>query len=120
MCATAEVERAVQYRVRVKLCASDDKRELGFGRGIVMLLEGVERLGSLNAIAKEMGMAYSKAWTVVKRTEEEFGVELLVREGQRGSTVTEQARLLMACYHEMLRTGDEAVKAVFEKHYGGA
>lgn len=110
----------MQYRVRVKLCVGDDKRELGFGRGIVMLLEGVDRLGSLNAVAREMGMAYSKAWTVVKRTEKEFGLELLVRDSRRGSALTEQARELIARYREMLEAGDEAVKAVYNKYYGDA
>lgn len=110
----------MRYRVSVKLCASDDRSELGFGRGIVMLLEGVERLGSLNAIAREMGMAYSKAWSVVRRTEKEFGLQLLERDGPRGSALTGDASRLMAHYREMLEAGSAAVNAVFERYYGNA
>ena len=40
-----------------------------FGRGIADLCLGVRETGSLNAAAKGMGMAYSKAWRIIKETE---------------------------------------------------
>ena len=36
--------------------------EKAFGPGMVMLLREVERTGSLQKAAKNMNMAYSKAW----------------------------------------------------------
>ena len=39
-----------------------------FGRGIASLCLGVRETGSLNAAAKGMGMAYSKAWRIIKDT----------------------------------------------------
>ena len=39
-----------------------------FGRGIASLCIGVRDTGSLNAAAKSMGMAYSKAWRIIKDT----------------------------------------------------
>lgn len=53
----------------------------GFGPGTAQLLRGVERYGSLNRAAKEMGMAYSKAWTGIKNLEELFGFSLMERHG---------------------------------------
>ena len=41
-----------------------------FGPGVAMLIEGVKRTGSLSSAAKEIGMAYSKAWRIIKRSEE--------------------------------------------------
>ena len=48
-----------------------------FGPGIAELLEGVDREGSLRAAACGMGMAYSKAWTALRRCEETLKVPLL-------------------------------------------
>lgn len=41
----------------------------------------VERLGSLNKAAADMGMAYSKAWRIVKQAEEGLDVALFLRQG---------------------------------------
>ena len=52
----------MRCRTIIKFRNSDDPNDLGFGRGIVQLLEGVEELGSINRATASMGMAYSKAW----------------------------------------------------------
>ena len=69
----------MECKVMLRLSSTGDRRGLGFGRGIVQLLEGVDRTGSLFAVAREIGMAYSKAWRLIKDTEE-FGVGLLNRD----------------------------------------
>ena len=56
----------------------------GFGKGIEMLLLGVDKYGSLNRAAKEMGMAYSKAWNVLRLNESEFGIKFINRNGAHG------------------------------------
>ena len=48
-----------------------------FGPGVAQLLHRVERLHSLRAAAMEMEMAYSKAWTVIKNSENALGFKLL-------------------------------------------
>ena len=55
----------------VRLSIVNPKSESGsaFGHGIAELCLGVKNLGSLNAAAKSMGMAYSKAWRIIKDTE---------------------------------------------------
>ena len=55
------------------------REEKCYGSGIHQLLQLVEELHSLRAAAQSMGMAYSKAWTVMKKCEEELGFPLLVR-----------------------------------------
>ena len=73
------------------------KRQL-FGRGIANLCLGVRETGSLNASAKGMGMAYSKAWRIVKDTEAALGIQLLDRDGAHGSTLTEAGDKLLDAY----------------------
>lgn len=99
-------------------CESDVKVRIygengtqGFGKGICQILEGVEQYGSINKATKAMGMAYSKAWKMITRTEAEFGVSLLDRYGVSGSSLTPEAKKLMRCYKEM----SAAAKAMADK-----
>ena len=48
-----------------------------FGPGVAELLERVREHRSLRAAAASMEMAYSKAWTVIKNSENALGFKLL-------------------------------------------
>ena len=72
-----------------------------FGYGCVLLLEGVAQEHSLNRAAKRLGMAYSKAWRLVKEAEGQLGVELLDRDGARGSTLTPEGEKAVAGYRAL-------------------
>ena len=48
-----------------------------FGPGIAELLERVEQTHSLRRATMDMGMAYSKAWRIVKTAENALGFPLL-------------------------------------------
>lgn len=84
-----------------------------FGRGIATLCQGVRDMGSLNASAKSMGMAYSKAWRIVKDTESALGVQLLDRDGAHGSTLTEAGNKLLDAYLAI----DKKLQEVAEKEF---
>ncbi len=43
-------------------------------------------------------MAYSKAWRIIKDTEDSLGLKLLVRDGAHGSTLTEEGSRLVDAY----------------------
>ena len=73
---------------------SQARHSPGLGHGVVELCERVERLGSLNKAAADMGMAYSKAWRIVKQAEEGLDVALFLRQGARGSCLTIRHALL--------------------------
>ena len=107
----------MRCKVTVKFLQSDEPDALGFGRGIVRLLEGVERYGSINRSTAEMGMAYSKAWRIINAIEKEFGVRLIDRDGAHGSTLTDEAKTLLSHYREALNAADEAAQRVFSKYY---
>ena len=82
-----------------------------FGRGSASLCLGVRETGSLNAAAKGMGMAYSKAWRIIKETEAALGVQLLDRDGAHGSTLTEAGDRILDAYIEL----DSRMSAMAEK-----
>ena len=79
------------------------RHSAGLGRGVVELCERVEKLGSLNKAAADMGMAYSKAWRIVKQAEDALDLPLFLRKGARGSCLTEEAQALIALYRTVER-----------------
>ncbi len=96
--------------VSVSLHCRRDGDAIGFGKGIVMLLERIEQYGSINRATADMGMAYSKAWRILKATEQEFGLTLVYRDGARGSKITEGARKLMEAYYAALEKASLAAE----------
>ena len=105
----------MRCKVNVTIIGQEGKDILGFGRGIVMLLEGVEKNGSINQATKNMGMAYSKAWKIIKTTEKEMGVKLLDRAEANTSVLTPEARNLIAIYKEAQEAAAKAAAEVLEK-----
>ena len=83
-----------------------------FGPGVVRLLCHIRSGLSLNKAAREMRMAYSKAWRIVKEAEKEFGFPLLEssiggRDGG-GSRLTSRGESVLDAYllieHQLLET----------------
>lgn len=87
--------------IRLSFRTSVDDHGSMYGRGIAELCRGIRATGSLNKATKEMGMAYSKAWRIIKHTEEELGIQLLERQGAHGSCLTEQGLALLEAYDEL-------------------
>jgi molybdate transport system regulatory protein len=97
--------------------SSEDRNVLGFGGVTVTLLEGIEKYGSINQATKVLGIAYSNAWKIINKTEDELGVTLITRKGCLGSQLTDEAKVLIANYKEMVASAQKAVAMVFDKHY---
>lgn len=93
-----------EFEVEVKLIIKNrnaSPHAAAMGRGIVTLCRLVDETGSLNKAAQEMGMAYSKAWSIIKHTEEAFGFSLFIRKGNKGSELTPEGRRIMGVYDEI-------------------
>ena len=79
-----------------------------FGPGVAQLLRRVEEKHSLRAAAISMGMAYSKAWTIIKTAEKELGFDLLVSttggKNGGGASLSQQAISLLAAYEQYCTT----------------
>jgi molybdate transport system regulatory protein len=87
--------------VKVYIYDGDEKF---FGEGPLNLLKGIEKYSSLRAAANEMGMAYTKAFKLIKTAEEHLGFALTQKHigGTHGggSTLTDQAREFIEKYEE--------------------
>ncbi len=98
-----------------------DQNGKAFGDGPHELLKRVEETGSLHKAAVQMGMAYSKAWKLIRMIEQRLGFRLLEREvGGRwggGSRITPQAEAMMSCYEAFREEAQEAVKVIFQKRF---
>ena len=109
-------------RVTVRLSVTNPSFEgdSAFGPGIAELCLGVRETGSLYAAAKRMKMAYSKAWRVMKNTEEMLGTPLLERDGARGSCLTPQGAALLDTYLEVDAWVGEQAQRLFDERMAGA
>ena len=105
----------------VKLSIGSDETNAVFGRGVAMLCRGVRDDGSLNKAAKNMGMAYSKAWKMLKGAEKEWGFALTDREtGGKdggGSTLTPQAERLIEAYEGFKKDAVDHLDQLFAQYF---
>lgn len=73
-----------------------------FGPGVAVLLHRVRELHSLRAAAMSIGMAYSKAWTILKNAQQSLGFKLLdsTTGGKHGggATLTPEGEKLLEVY----------------------
>ena len=99
--------------IRLAVKSEDADSNSQFGRGVANLCLGVRELGSLNAAAKGMKMAYSKAWRIIKETEAALDMQLLDRDGAHGSTLTKEGDKLLDAYLEI----DAKLQAIAEEEF---
>ena len=92
-----------------------------FGPGVAELLHRVDECHSLRAAAQAMEMAYSKAWTVIHRSEALLGFPLLHSstggKNGGGAVLTDRARQLLTAYDaycvELRRLANEKFEEMF-------
>ena len=111
------MKTANDLRLTVTLRLLDDGGQRRFGPGVAVLLEEVREKRSLRAAAGSMGMAYSKAWRIVRDAEEALNCKLLRstiggRHGG-GAALTEEAEALLTAY-QLLR---DEVSAFAQERY---
>ena len=97
------------------------RNEKCFGPGVAQLLRQVQVTHSLRGAAMAMGMAYSKAWTVMRRSEQELGFPLLVyttggRHGG-GAALTPEAETLLEAYERYCKKIRETAETCFQEEF---
>ena len=110
-------KRDLTPMVRLSIANSADNSGSLFGPGVARLCLGVRERGSLNAAAKDMKMAYSKAWRIIKETEAALGMQLLDRDGAHGSTLTEEGNKLLDTYLEIDAKLQKVAEQEFAKRF---
>lgn len=93
-----------------------------FGEGLFLLLQGVERLGSIAQAAKSLGMSYRQAWGHVRKVEQRLGVKLLERqvggEAGGGAKLTPAGRDWVDRYRRFQAEVSRAVAEAFQHFFG--
>lgn len=107
----------LHYHVTLRLF----RDEKGFGPGPMRLLRGIERTGSLQQSAEQMGMAYSKAWKMLRALEAEWGFAMTEKHaggaGGGGSSLTPACLDLLSRYERMLAAVERQAALSFEEHF---
>lgn len=109
--------KEMNYNLSVRFF-TDDK---AFGPGIAQLLHRVEELHSLRSAAASMEMAYSKAWTIIKNSENALGYPLLTSviggKNGGGAELTPEGAELLRKYdtfcEELRQYGDTLFSKMF-------
>ena len=102
---------------RVRIKGKDSDSNAYFGRGVADLLHGIESYHSLNLSAQYMGMAYSKAWRIIRQAEETLDVQLLYSMGKKGSKLTPEGERLLKVYERAEEEASKVVCGIFEEYY---
>lgn len=109
----------VFLKFKVWLENTDGEGILGDGK--FELIDQIDQLGSLKAAADKIGISYRKAWGNVKDAEERLGFQLVEkhRGGQHGgnSTLTDEGKILIEAYKELLVEFDEAIYQITKKFF---
>ncbi len=95
--------------IKVKLISDDDKTL--FCPGAAELFGCIEKEGSVSKGAKLMGLSLSKAWKIIKRTEEAAGEPMI--ECVQGGAGGGRSKLTESCINLLKRY--ESIKAELEK-----
>jgi molybdate transport system regulatory protein len=95
---------------------------LMFGPGMHELLGRVATTGSLHKACKQMGMSYTKAWHLLRETEEHLGRKLVDRQvggaSGGGTSLTPVGRELVERFAVFMAETDAAMQTAFERSFG--
>lgn len=105
---------------RTRLWIQDEKGSIIFGTGRVRILKAIDRTGSMNQAAKEMGMSYRTIWGKMHDTQKRLGVNLIeTGAGQkRGSKLTAEGRRLIERFETWHDQTVASADKLFDKLFG--
>ena len=105
--------------IKFKVWLEDKKGESLLGDGRLRLLREIERTGSLNAAAEQLGLSYRDAWGRIRKLEQRLGSPVLERriggEGGGGSNLTPDAKKLIEKYEKIRGRTEKYACAEFSR-----
>ena len=114
------MKKELHLKLTIRLFTDDNQR--CFGPGIATLLERVRAHKSLRSAAASMGMAYSKAWRIIRTAEDVFGCKLLESTvgGQHGggAVLTPEAERILAAYRDYQADVEQYARGKFDEAFG--
>lgn len=97
------------------------KEEIFFGPGVFSILKLTQQYESLNAAAKKMNLSYSKAFKMIKGTEEALGFKLLDRKiggsNGGGSTLTPECIEFLDNFDAFDKELNEISSELFKEYF---
>src|SRR5690554_3099413 len=85
------------------------------GPGKVDLMEQIDKLGSISAAGRALGMSYRRAWALVEESNALFGSPLIEKhhggKAGGGASLTAFGRTVVEHYRELERTTVEATRS---------
>ena len=109
----------VPFHYSLKLCLANEEKF--FGPGTTTLLRLISEHGSIRLAAKEMNMAYSKAWKMLKKAEENLGFPLLNSQiggkGGGGTTLTNECIYFLETYSDFEKECFALTDQLFKKYF---
>lgn len=110
-------QTSFHYAFKLSL-AADEKF---FGPGISQLLQLIAQHGSIRIATREMNMAYSKAWKMLKTAEKSLGFPLLESQiggkGGGGTKLTPACVLFLENYLKFQAECHELTSQLFNKYF---
>lgn len=115
-------KRRLGLQVDSKVWIEDADGNYLFGYGIASILEGIERLGSISAVAAERERSYRYIWGRIRNAEEILGVKLVETtiggQDQRRSHLTDHGRRWLQGFTRVRAAVKKAASTYFDKHLG--
>lgn len=110
-------DKTLKFHARIRVYYE----ERSFGPGVAQLMRLVKEYGSVSAACKDMGMAYSKAWKMIKNAERDLGITLM--EGTRGgesggrTIITQEGEEFLARYTAFEEEAMMELEKLFRRHF---
>ncbi len=109
-------------KINSKTWIEDEEGSYLFGFGIAAILEGIEKHGSISAVATDRGRSYRYVWGRIRKAEEALGTKLvettLGGRSARRAELTEEGRRWMRGFHEVRKAVKRAATRSYDKHFG--
>jgi len=105
---------------RTRLWIQDESGEIVFGIGRVRILKAIDKTGSMNKAAKQLGMSYRTIWGKVHDTEKRLGVKLIettVGSTDGGSVLTKESRNIIGMFEKWHDETIEYADKTFKKDF---
>jgi molybdate transport system regulatory protein len=96
----------------------DEDNNIVIGEGRAMILEHIDRTGSMNQAAKLMNMSYKAVWSKIKTTEKHMNACIVHTDRKEGSRLSRVGRDLLAKYKllkaQCMSADDQIFNGIFK------
>ena len=108
----------VSLRLKSRQWIVDENDNIIFGEGRKVILETIEKTGSLNQTAKILKMSYKGVWSRIKATEAYLQEKIVDSNRKEGTKLTKAGKTLLEKYSRMkekcVHADDVIFKDIFE------